>query len=76
MSSVKQEEAPAEVSETSNGDEEIEEIPLELHFPSDPEPEVPSETSTDSEEEPVEDDSWLKAVRMDDIDLDIQEDDE
>ena len=76
VSSVKKEEAPAEVSETSNGDEEIEEIPLELHFPSDPEPEVPSETSTDSEEEPVEDDSWLKAVRMDDIDLDIQEDDE
>ena len=27
-------------------------------------------------EAPVEDDSWLKEVRMDDIDLDIQEDDD
>lgn len=64
-------EAPAQVSETS-----VE--PEELHFPSDPvsvpEPEVPSETTVDEEIE--EDDSWLKAVRMDDIDLDIQEDDE
>ena len=29
-----------------------------------------------AEQAPVEDDSWLKEVRMDDIDLDIQEDDD
>lgn len=42
-----------------------------------PAPQI-SETSvvTSSDETVEEDDSWLKEVRMDDIDLDIQEDDE
>ena len=56
----------------------MEEIPFEPD-----EPEI-SETSVepDPEETPVskpekeDDDSWLEEVRLDDIDLDIQEDDE
>lgn len=55
----------------------VEELPVEeLKFGQD-EP-VISETSvvTSSDETVEEDDSWLNEVRMDDIDLDIQEDDE
>ena len=74
-------EEPAE--ETSVEEVPVEEIPIEelpvveeLKFGQD-EP-VISETSvvTSSDETVEEDDSWLNEVRMDDIDLDIQEDDE
>lgn len=54
-----------ETSEETPAEDALEEIPVEQI----------SETSTD-EQVPEEDDSWLKEVRMDDIDLDIQEDDE
>lgn len=54
-----------ETTEETPAEDALDEIPVEQI----------SETSTD-EQVPEEDDSWLKEVRMDDIDLDIQEDDE
>lgn len=55
--------------------QDVQEVPVVPEVPQ--EPQI-SETSvvTSSDETIEEDDSWLKEVRMDDIDLDIQEDDE
>ena len=68
--------APEEipVEELPELQETTEEIPAEDALEEIPVEQI-SETSTD-EQVPEEDDSWLKEVRMDDIDLDIQEDDE
>lgn len=56
------------------------EVPAEVTFEEGaPEEEPVKEEPVKEEpvaEAPVEDDSWLKEVRMDDIDLDIQEDDD
>ena len=66
--------------EVPSKEQEEEEIKEEAYVP-DEEP-VPAELTAPNEEkkaEPAhteEDDSWLNEVRMDDIDLDIQEDDE
>lgn len=66
--------------EVPSKEQEEEEIKEEAYVP-DEEP-VPAELTAPEEEkkaEPAhteEDDSWLNEVRMDDIDLDIQEDDE
>ncbi len=62
--------AEAKAEETPSGETntKVPEIPVS---------ETVSETTVEAEEEvPEEDDSWLNEVRMDDIDLDIQEDDE
>ena len=74
-----------DIVEDKKEEEVQDEIPAPLPvFPGEPEPvaepapaeEIPAEPAPAVEEVPEEDDSWLKEVRMDDIDLDIQEDDE
>lgn len=83
-------EAVNEASVAEEEEEIIEEVPVsEFYFGETPaevsfEEGAPAEEPVKEEpvkeepvaEAPVEDDSWLKEVRMDDIDLDIQEDDD
>ncbi|MBR1796805.1 MAG: cell division ATP-binding protein FtsE [Clostridiales bacterium] len=78
------EEAVEEISKAPDSEpEEIEEQPLEPELIEEQteqssEAEAPSQEKDEVpvEETPEEDDSWIEEVRMDDIDLDIQEDDE
>lgn len=74
-----------EIKEEKKEEEIEDEVPAPLPvFPGEPEPvsepapseETSAEPAPSEEAVPEEDDSWLKEVRMDDIDLDIQEDDE
>jgi len=65
----------------------VEEVPLapelieehsveELLFADEVKPEVTSSKDDAQDDDDEDDDSWIKKIRMDDIDLDIQEDDE
>ncbi len=58
-----------------DGQLSLEEIPVtELLFADAPKEETPSLQDMENDDE--DDDSWISKIRMDDIDLDIQEDDE
>ena len=73
------EEVPADVPEEEPVSEDLLEKPVTEEVPEEePLPEEENIIQEKKEEEPQveEDDSWLDEVRMDDIDLDIQEDDE
>ncbi len=71
-------ETAVESEETAEAEEAVEaaEEPAAAEEPSEIKEEVAEVSETSTEEEIEEDESWLKEVRLDDIDLDIQEDDE
>lgn len=71
-------ETAVESEETAEAEEAVEaaEEPAAAEEPSEVKEEAVEVSETSTEEEIEEDESWLKEVRLDDIDLDIQEDDE